>query len=120
MACSCSSSVIEWKLEATVIRLALAFAMVSAWLLAAPVGVSTAQAQVNVNINVGKGGFEGAASPVARADGSSSGADSAMCVSGAARDGSSSMPDAGAATITGSRSGAATVRLFQSAADDLS
>lgn len=39
------------------IRLALALAMVSAWLLAAPAAVPTAQAQVNVNINIGKGGI---------------------------------------------------------------
>ena len=50
-------------------RLALALAMVSAWLLAAPAGVPTAQAQVNVNINIGK-----VASPVVKAGGSSNGA----------------------------------------------
>jgi hypothetical protein len=39
------------------IRLVLALAMVSAWLLATPVGMSSAVAQVNININIGKGGI---------------------------------------------------------------
>jgi hypothetical protein len=45
------------ELETRMIRLILALAMVSAWLLATPVGVSSARAQVNININIGKGGI---------------------------------------------------------------
>jgi hypothetical protein len=41
------------------IRLALAVAMVSACLIATPVGMSAADARVNVNVNIGKGGSFG-------------------------------------------------------------
>ena len=89
------------------ICLALALAMVSAWLLVAPAGVPTAQAQVNVNINIGK-----VASPVVKAGGSSNGAAFAMCVPAAARGEYSSIPGEGAVTFTGLRSAAEMVGLF--------
>jgi hypothetical protein len=89
------------------VRLALALITVSAWLVATPVGISSAQEQADVDVTIGKGGFDEVESAVVKVGASLNDAASAMCVSEAAGGGYSSMPGGGAVTIIGLRSVAA-------------